>query len=108
MKQNTRKEPFRMPEGYLDKFTTEIMSKIPMETQPVQIAHHKRSRAAWYSAAAITLLLCLSPVAYLYITDRHTTGIATNTSESQQSYNMDDIVDYAMLDHQDIYEIISE
>ncbi|MGM9713907.1 MAG: hypothetical protein ACI3Y5_07310 [Prevotella sp.] len=107
MKQNTRKEPFIMPEGYLDKFTTEIMSKIPLETQPVLIAH-KRSRAAWYSAAAITLLLCLSPVAYLYMTDRHTTGMASKASESQQSYNMDDIVDYAMLDHQDIYEIISE
>ena len=107
MRQNIRKEPFRAPEGYLDSFTADIMKRIPSEAQPVTI-RQGRGRAVWYSAACITLLLGLSAMAYLYMPDDKDMNIATQSTDSQQTYNVDDVADYAMLDHQDIYEIISE
>ena len=47
-------------------------------------------------------------MAYLYMPDDKDMDIATQHTENQQTYNVDDVADYAMLDHQDIYEIISE
>ena len=47
-------------------------------------------------------------MAYLYMPDDKDMNIATQSADSQQTYNVDDVADYAMLDHQDIYEIISE
>lgn len=107
MRQNIRKEPFRAPEGYLDSFTADIMKRIPAEAQPITI-RQRRGRAVWYSAACITLLLGLSAMAYLYMPDDKDMDIATQSTENQHTYNVDDVADYAMLDHQDIYEIISE
>ncbi len=107
MRQNIRKEPFRAPEGYLDSFTADIMKRIPAEAQPITMSQ-RRGRAVWYSAACITLLLGLSAMAYLYMPDGKDMNIATQHTENQQTYNVDDVADYAMLDHQDIYEIISE
>ena len=107
MRQNIRKEPFRAPEGYLDSFTADIMKRIPSEAQPITMSQ-RRGRAVWYSAACITLLLGLSAMAYLYMPDDKDMNIATQSTDSQQTYNVDDVADYAMLDHQDIYEIISE
>lgn len=107
MRQNIRKEPFRAPEGYLDSFTADIMKRIPSEAQPITI-RRRWGRAVWYSAACITLLLGLSAMAYLYMPDDKDMNIATQSADSQQTYNVDDVADYAMLDHQDIYEIISE
>lgn len=107
MRQNIRKEPFRAPEGYLDSFTADIMKRIPSEAQPITI-RRRWGRAVWYSAACITLLLGLSAMAYLYMPDDKDMNIATQSAEGQQTYNVDDVADYAMLDHQDIYEIISE
>ena len=107
MRQNIRKEPFRAPEGYLDSFTADIMKRIPSEAQPITMSQ-RRGRAVWYSAACITLLLGLSAMAYLYMPDDKDMDIATQSTDSQQTYNVDDVADYAMLDHQDIYEIISE
>lgn len=107
MRQNIRKEPFRVPEGYLDSLTADIMKKIPAEAQPITMSQ-RRGRAVWYSAACITLLLGLSAMAYLYMPDDKDMDIATQSTDSQQTYNVDDVADYAMLDHQDIYEIISE
>ena len=107
MRQNIRKEPFRAPEGYLDSLTADIMKRIPAEAQPITMSQ-RRGRAVWYSAACITLLLGLSAMAYLYMPDGKGMNVATQSTESQQTYNVDDVADYAMLDHQDIYEIISE
>ncbi len=107
MRQNIRKEPFRAPEGYLDSFTADIMKRIPAEAQPITMSQ-RRGRAVWYSAACISLLLGLSAMAYLYMPDEKDMNIATQHTENQQTYNVDDVADYAMLDHQDIYEIISE
>ena len=107
MRQNIRKEPFRAPEGYLDSLTADIMKRIPAEAQPITMSQ-RRGRAIWYSAACITLLLGLSAMAYLYMPDDKDMDIATQSADNQQTYNVDDVADYAMLDHQDIYEIISE
>ena len=107
MRQNIRKEPFRAPEGYLDSLTADIMKRIPAEAQPITMSQ-RRGRAIWYSAACITLLLGLSAMAYLYMPDGKDMNIATQSADNQQTYNVDDVADYAMLDHQDIYEIISE
>lgn len=107
MRQNIRKEPFRAPEGYLDSLTADIMKRIPAEAQPITMSQ-RRGRAVWYSAACITLLLGLSAMAYLYMPDGKGMNVATQSTEGQQTYNVDDVADYAMLDHQDIYEIISE
>lgn len=107
MRHTIRKEPFRAPEGYLDSFTADIMARIPSETQPLRI-HQRRSRAVWYSAACITLLLGLSSIAYISMSDDKDMNIAKQNTGKQQTYNVDDVADYAMLDHQDIYEIISE
>ena len=107
MRQNIRKEPFRAPEGYLDSLTADIMKRIPAEAQPITMSQ-RRGRAIWYSAACITLLLGLSAMAYLYMPDDKDMDVATQSTDSQQTYNVDDVADYAMLDHQDIYEIISE
>lgn len=107
MRQNIRKEPFRAPEGYLDSLTADIMKRIPSEAQPITMSQ-RRGRALWYSAACITLLFGLSTMVYLYMPDDKVMNVATQSADNQQTYNVDDVADYAMLDHQDIYEIISE
>lgn len=107
MKPDKKTEPFKMPEGYLDNFAQNLMAMIPEQPQPMAV-QRRRSLVPWYSAAAVALLLGLSSVVYFQMSAGRTDNVAGVNDSSRPLYSVDDIADYAMLDHQDIYEIVSE
>ena len=93
--------PFRVPDGYFDRFTAQVMASLP-ERKP-------KSRFAmlrpWLYAAA-SLLFAVSIGTTLYFQQAPSDGsqIASTTEASF----MDDMADYAMFDNAEIYACLSD
>lgn len=106
------KDPFRVPEGYFENFTSELMDRLP-ERPAMQVARPKRRifRFAKYAAAAV---LCGIAVAGTFrLTQRaapdhtaaYTAGITTGENPDS---DMDDYLDYAMVSNQEIAQYLTE
>lgn len=106
------KDPFRVPEGYFENFTSDLMSRLP-ERPVVQTAAPVRHifRFAKYAAAAV---LCgIAVFGALRITQRtapgHTTAYTTESpSRDNPDSDMDDYLDYAMVSNQEIAQYLTE
>lgn len=122
--QQKRQDPFRAPEGYFDQLTDRIMSRIPADqVQPMHISqsrHNSRRQAVWRSMAAAAVILIVSVATYtLYNTVTETVDPAAQTDmtaatavgdadmHATQTYD-DEMMDYVMLDHQDVYAMLTE
>ena len=96
------KNPFRVPEGYFDSLTGEVMRQLP--EQP------KRSLMArlhpWMYAAACFVAVLFTVTVYFYKSDNRQVITATSTM-SVDSY-VDDIADYVMADNNTIYACLND
>ena len=97
------KNPFRVPEGYFDRLTAEVMQQLP--EQP------KRSLMAWmrpwmYAAACVVAVLFTATI-YFNSSDNQQQVVATASIVTADSY-VDDIADYVMADNNDIYACLTE
>jgi hypothetical protein len=98
--------PFRVPEGYFDQLSAQVMSKLPERKQKARIVS---LRPFLYAAASIALVLVMG-VAYFFQKDNEVQPLANNTTTAttyENSY-IDDAADYAMLDNVEIYACLSD
>ena len=108
-----RENPFRVPEGYFDTLTSQIMAKVDaegVEARDIKTGKEKRAQTVWlrpvlYAAASVCALF-ISVVAYQNYSEQGVAAPAQNVVANNQTMTddyFDEAADYVMLDNQDIY-----
>ena len=112
-----KENPFKVPEGYFDTLSSQIMAKVEAEgvaPRDIKAGKEKRAKVVWlrpvlYAAASVCALF-ISVVAYQSHSDKGVTA-PTQTVVANNQMLMDDYfeeaADYVMLDNQDIYAYLS-
>ena len=112
-----KENPFRVPEGYFDTLSSQIMAKVEAEgvaPRDIKTAKEKRAKTLWlrpvlYAAASVCALF-ISVVAYQSHSDQGVAAPAQNVVANNQMLMddyFDEAADYVMLDNQDIYACLS-
>ena len=109
-----KENPFRVPEGYFDTLTSQIMAKVEAEGVEARdlktTGKEKRAKTVWlrpvlYAAASVCALF-ISVVAYQSYSDQGVAAPAQNvvaTNQMMMDEYFDEAADYVMIDNQDIY-----
>ena len=112
-----KENPFRVPEGYFDTLSSQIMAKVEAEgvaPRDIKAGKEKRAKVLWlrpvlYAAASVCALF-ISVVAYQSHSDKDVTAptqtVVANNQMLMDDY-FDEAADYVMLDNQDIYACLS-
>ena len=112
-----KENPFKVPEGYFDTLSSQIMAKIEAEgvaPRDIKTGKEKRAKVLWlrpvlYAAASVCALF-ISVVAYQSHSDKGTAAptqtVVANNQMLMDDY-FDEAADYVMLDNQDIYAYLS-
>lgn len=112
-----RENPFRVPEGYFDTLSSQIMAKIEtegVEARDIKPGKEKRAKTVWlrpvlYAAASVCALF-ISVVAYQNYSEQGATTPAQTVVANNQMMTddyFDEAADYVMLDNQDIYACLT-
>lgn len=123
-----RKNPFRVPEGYFDSLTAEVMSRLPeqdsraetgaavqsgqSQKQPEQARQSRLvSIRPWLYAAACLFVALFTAAVYFAAPDAGSQQMAvatttTTTVTTQENY-VDEVADYVMADNMDIYACLA-
>lgn len=102
----SKQNPFRVPEGYFDDFTIQMMAKLP-ERELKSVAKRVSLRLWMYAAA--TLLVAVFSVAIFFTRMDGQQEHPQQTASVVVSDNyMDEAADYAMIDNADIYACLVE
>ena len=95
------RNPFRVPEGYFDSLTAEVMEKLPEEPRKGILV---RLRPWMYAAACLVAVLF---TATLYLMYPEAPGqMATAETTTTDTY-VEDVADYVMADNNDIYACLA-
>ena len=112
-----KENPFKVPEGYFDTLSSQIMAKVEAEgvaPRDIKAGKEKRAKVVWlrpvlYAAASVWALF-ISVVAYQSHSDKGTAAptqtVVANNQMLMDDY-FDEAADYVMLDNQDIYAYLS-
>lgn len=112
-----KENPFRVPEGYFDTLSSQIMAKVEAEgvaPRDIKAGKEKRAKVLWlrpvlYAAASVCVLF-ISVLAYQSHSDdgvaAPTQTVVANNQMLMDDY-FDEAADYVMLDNQDIYACLS-
>ena len=96
-----RATPFRVPEGYFDQLTSQVMNQLP--DRPVK-ALTASLRPILYAAASVFVAMIIGVTTYFQLQKTDDQEL----SASLDSSYIDDAVDYAMLDNLEIYACLTE
>lgn len=102
--------PFRVPEGYFENFTQEMMDLLPEQTeQPLtlKVTLWERVKPLLYLAAMFAgMMLC---VRYLVIGEEQNQELPTATfSETFSDQEIETIVNYTMMDDYTLYQYLTD
>lgn len=103
-----RRNPYKVPEGYFEAFTSQLMQQLP--ECPVK-ARQVRMRRPLYLAAACLVALLISGVAWMFLSQPEAQPQAPVQIAAQQESveeSIDEAADYMMLDNHEIYALLSE
>ncbi len=106
-----KNNPFTVPEGYFDQFTSHLMDKLPereLKKSPVRPTQFRRMKPWLYAAACICVAAFCAAV---FFNQKSSTIVNTqqiaNVSQDNSTYYSDNYIeeeaDYAMVDNQEIY-----
>lgn len=111
-----KENPFSVPDGYFDEFSSRIMSRLPKESntkvfEPVKITRGSFMMKIISIAASVLLVLGVTGLFFnkSNIHDKKV-GTASNhivNTVVSDTY-IDQAADYAMMDNQDIYACLSD
>lgn len=97
--------PFKVPEGYFEQLTSQVMNQLPEKKAKVVSMRIRR----WLYAAA-----CIAAIAVLGLTFMFDNRVAaeqqplTASVSAVESDYMDEAADYAMIDNAEIYACLAE
>lgn len=110
-------EHFQVPEGYFESFSEMMANKLSNQPfQPMKLMIHRESPIMRVAAVVSTVfILALSGYTLLNNNSGGNTQIeqvathhVSNESYGDEAYSIDEAAEYAMIDLQDIHELISE
>ena len=97
--------PFKVPEGYFEQFTSELMSKLPeKEMKPVlsmPSRQRTRMRTVWYAVCGAMFLGTYYLQSVIHPHGESPVAQYGETIETEDIY-MDDVLDYAMVSNHEI------
>lgn len=102
-----KKDPFKVPEGYFDHLTENIMSRLPEQSdQPVEEHPGFAARIKPWLYMAAMFVAILLPLRYVM---EHTTDpSATEPVQSTNEYVEMAILDHAVMDDYTLYQYLTE
>ena len=112
-----KKQPFTVPDGYFDQLAERVMERLP-EQQPASVPQvsvgHKWRR--WAVAAAAGGVVLTGSLVFMeqrsgnegLATTSHRATATTTDANSSSYSSLDMAADYAMLDNDEIYAMVSE
>ena len=109
-----KRNPFRVPEGYFDGLTDQIMQSLP--DQPKRRAKSVFMRPVFYTAAASVCALLVAGAAWMWRPSAEATSVdkvqakavvQPQQAEDSEGY-FDEAADYMMLDNHEIYAYLAE
>lgn len=106
-------EHFRIPDGYFENFTAELMSKLPEKTACAPVSRaHRMPRMIWYAVAAVCCGFVFSGILHFSQKIAPDETSATYTADTAPYENtdhyMEDYLDYAMVSNQEIASYLTE
>ena len=109
-----KRNPFRVPEGYFDNLTAQVMSNLP--EQPKRRAKSVFMRPAFYAVAASVCALLVAGAALMWgpsaeVSSPTSVQAKATTQPQQQDASgeyMEEAADYMMLDNHEIYAYLAE
>lgn len=108
MEQTRKTEHFKVPEGYFENFAKQMMAQLP---EQVDMPVRKKTISVLWSRVAVSIAVVLAFTATWYALESY--NLYEEMADAGNGiygteYTIDELEEYAMLDHQDIYRIISE
>ena len=108
-----KRNPFRVPEGYFDNLTAQVMQNLP--EQPKRRAKSVFMRPVFYAVASVCALL-VAGAAWMWHPSAEVSSAepvqAKAVAQPQQQDNadgyFDEAADYMMLDNHEIYAYLAE
>ena len=104
-----KRNPFRVPEGYFDNLTAQVMQNLPEQNPKAKTVW---MRKPMYYAAACVCALLISATAWLLTSEPSVKTAAPVQAQAVQQDESDtyleEAADYMMLDNHDIYSYLAE
>lgn len=110
-----KRNPFRVPEGYFDNLTAQVMSNLP--EQPKRRAKSVFMRPAFYAVAASVCALLIAGAAWMWSPSVEVSSptavqakavVAQPQQQDASGEYMEEAADYMMLDNHEIYAYLAE
>ena len=110
-----KRNPFRVPEGYFDNLTAQVMSNLP--EQPKRRAKSVFMRPAFYAVAASVCALLIAGAAWTWSQSAEVSSptavqakavVAQPQQQDASGEYMEEAADYMMLDNHEIYAYLAE
>ena len=103
-----KRNPFRVPEGYFDNLTAQVMSNLP--EQPKRRAKSVFMRPVFYAAAASVCALLIAGAAWMWgpTAVQAKAVVAQPQQQDASGEYMEEAADYMMLDNHEIYAYLAE
>lgn len=102
-------EHYRVPDGYFEQFARDMMDKLPEQPfQPMNVVTTKVS-PRWYAVAAsvAAIVVAVFAATSLFIYNQDEEQLAKKNTVVEE-YSVDETADYVLIDHQDLYELITQ
>lgn len=105
-----KRNPFRVPEGYFEQFTAQMMEQIAEEPKQKPRAKSIWLRPVFYAAASVCALLICAAVWMAFPSDQPSASPVQAQAVQQDDSDayLDAAADYMMLDNHEIYAYLSE
>ena len=104
---------FKVPDGYFDRLTAEIMEKLPGQESCTGTNFSRKNTVMrpWLAAASIAAVIAISATLYFNRNSAATEGPVAQTATAAATADNDSYIeeaaDYMMIDHGDIYACLS-
>ncbi len=100
-----QENPFRVPEGYFDQLTQQVMNQLPERQRKPRLL---QLRTWYYAAASVVLLAVMGTAVYFHQSENNQQQVAVSIETNTDNTYIDEVADYAMIDNTEIYACLAD